>query len=125
MEYTEMVDKVKALAAQNRAAKTEEEKAEQDLEEVLPFYMWYPYEISSWERYWCTYCQQLHSAFVATLCAIGVDTLLNAILSQICMHLDALAKRIEELDAELHNEEELFKIIQHHDLVLRYSQLLI
>ena len=28
MEYTEMVDKVKALAAQNRAAKTEEEKAE-------------------------------------------------------------------------------------------------
>lgn len=28
MEYTEMIDKVKALAAQNRAAKTEEEKAE-------------------------------------------------------------------------------------------------
>lgn len=26
MEYTEMIDKVKALAAQNRAAKTEEEK---------------------------------------------------------------------------------------------------
>lgn len=28
MEYTEMIDKVKALAAQNRAAKTAEEKAE-------------------------------------------------------------------------------------------------
>lgn len=28
MEYTEMIDKVKALAAQNRAAKTEEEKDE-------------------------------------------------------------------------------------------------
>ena len=28
MEYTEMVDKVKALAAQNRAAKTKEDKAE-------------------------------------------------------------------------------------------------
>lgn len=28
MEYTEMINQVKALAAQNRAAKTEEEKAE-------------------------------------------------------------------------------------------------
>ena len=28
MEYTDMIDKVKALAAQNRAAKTEEEKDE-------------------------------------------------------------------------------------------------
>lgn len=28
MEYTEMIDKVKALAAQNREAKTEEEKSE-------------------------------------------------------------------------------------------------
>ena len=28
MEYTEMIDKVKALAAQNRAAKTKEDKAE-------------------------------------------------------------------------------------------------
>lgn len=28
MEYTEMIDKVKALAAQNRAAKNEEEKDE-------------------------------------------------------------------------------------------------
>lgn len=28
MEYTEMIDKVKALAVQNRAAKTEEEKDE-------------------------------------------------------------------------------------------------
>ena len=28
MEYTEMIDKVKALAAQNRAAKTAEDKAE-------------------------------------------------------------------------------------------------
>ena len=28
MEYTEMIDKVKALAAQNRAAKTEEDKDE-------------------------------------------------------------------------------------------------
>ncbi len=28
MEYTEMIDKVKALAAQNRVAKTEEEKDE-------------------------------------------------------------------------------------------------
>ena len=26
MEYTEMIDKVKALAAQNRAAKTEEDR---------------------------------------------------------------------------------------------------
>lgn len=28
MEYTEMIDKVKVLAAQNRAAKTAEDKAE-------------------------------------------------------------------------------------------------
>ena len=52
MEYTEMIDKVKALAAQNRAAKTAEDKAEvrRQMDSRSQTLRLLPWQLATWLR---------------------------------------------------------------------------
>ncbi|XP_011308177.1 odorant receptor 46a, isoform A-like [Fopius arisanus] len=70
----------------------------------LPYKAWIPHDYSTPAVYWCTYCQQLISVFVAANLNIGFDTIIFGSLMQICGQFNMLKCRLEmiidEFDAK-------------------------
>ncbi|THK32911.1 odorant receptor 89 [Diachasma alloeum] len=70
----------------------------------LPYKAWSPYDYSSSLIYWCTFCQQLISVFMAANLNIGFDTIIFGILMQICTQFNMLKCRlkmiVDEFDAK-------------------------
>ncbi|EDV51217.2 odorant receptor 67a [Drosophila erecta] len=100
-----------------------------DAKQNMPFYQWEPWE---WRDNWWfypTYFHQSHAGYTATCGSIAGDLMIFAVVLQVIMHYDRLAKVLRELKIQALNnpnavDEDLKKLqslIANHIDILRLT----
>ncbi|XP_030372175.1 odorant receptor 67c [Scaptodrosophila lebanonensis] len=87
------------------------------------FLIWFPYNTSSSNLvYWLTYWDIAHGAYLAGVAFLCADLLLIVVITQLCMHFDYMAMRLETHPCEPGRDEEnldfLASIIRYHNKCL-------
>lgn len=90
---------------------------------ALPFFSWYPYDITKPLIYKLTYLHQTASSFLLILGCFNIDMLISALMMYTGAQCDILCDNLRSTGFEMGDFEKTFRrCVLHHKRILRYGR---